>query len=134
MFNDLVTDLLTTDLFPFNWDKDSYVFNRKEKDMHPYSIYNRDNEIIIVHNVLGIAKEDLKLHTETSKGTTYLIIEGSTKDSITGKEYTIQSKFALDTTQIELSSARSTLNNGLLYITFDKKIEKLEEPTFIEIL
>ena len=46
---------------PFDWDKKTYKFDRDVKDMNPYSVINTDKEIIIVHNVLGIRKEDLKL-------------------------------------------------------------------------
>ena len=45
------------------WDKNSYRFNRGEHDMAPYSVYNRKDEVIVVHNVLGINKEDLKIIT-----------------------------------------------------------------------
>mgnify|MGYP003481258011 CR=1 FL=1 len=44
---------------PFDWDKTLYKFNRAEKDMNPYSIVNKKDEVIIVHNILGIDKKDL---------------------------------------------------------------------------
>ena len=42
---------------PFDWDKTLYKFNRAEKDMNPYSIVNKKDEVIIVHNILGIDKK-----------------------------------------------------------------------------
>ena len=78
------------DLFnPFDWDKDFYRFNRMEKDMNPYSVYNKEGGIVLTHNVLGINKEDLKISTKTENHTSFIVIEGKSKDEITEKEYSI---------------------------------------------
>ena len=82
-FDDIFTPIL------LDWDKKNYRFNRGEKDMHPYSISSDEEKTIIVHNVLGINKEDLKVTKEKENGTTYIAIEGKTKDSLTKREYSV---------------------------------------------
>lgn len=122
-FNDLFDAL--------DWDKKSYKFNRDEKDMHPYSIKNTKDTSIIVHNVLGINKEDINLTLLKENGNTYIVIEGKSKDEITEKEYSISSRFAIDATQLNLKKITSTMKNGLLYITIPFK--KQEKPENIQI-
>lgn len=121
--------------FPFfDWDKKSYKFNREEKDMHPYSIKNSEKEVLITHNILGIDKKDLKITNESENGTTFILIKGKTKDSISGKEYSIDSRFALDDTQLDLTGIKATAQNGLLYITIPtKRKENKKESKNIEI-
>lgn len=132
LFEDDLIDFLFE---PLDWDKKSYKFNREEKDMHPYSIYNGEKSTIIVHNILGINKEDLKLTKRSENGKTFIVIEGKTKDTITNKEYSISSRFALDSSQLDLSNITSATKNGLLYITIPvKKEEKTKEIETIEIL
>ena len=129
-------DIFIDSLFPyFDWDRKNYKFNREEKDMHPYSLKVNDKETIITHNILGIDKKDLKITKEIENGNTYIIIKGKTKDSITGKEYSIDSRFALDETQLDLSNIKATTKNGLLYITIPSlKKELKKEKKEIEIL
>ena len=122
---------------PFNWDQKSYKFNRAEKDMNPYSVYTSDTEVTIVHNVLGINKEDLRLIRKKENGMPYIIIEGKTKDLITGKVYSVSSKFAIEESTLDLSKVTSSIRNGLLYITIPVKAEtpaEEEKETSIEIL
>lgn len=107
---------------PLNWEKDFYKFTRDEKDMYPYSINkNKDGSVTIVHNVVGLDKKDLKLSTKVINDKTYIIIEGQTKDEITGKTYSVNSKFSYDMTQYDLNNIKSTMKNGLLYITISAK-------------
>lgn len=124
------------DLFnSFDWDKKNYKFNRDEKDMHPYSIINNEKEVIIVHNVLGIDKKDLKISLNKENGNTYILIEGKSIDELTKKEYSISSKFAIDAAQLNIKNISSTMKNGLLYIVIPlKKEEKLKENIQINII
>ena len=118
-------DIFIEDLFnPFNWDKKTYKFNRDEKDMRPYSIKNGEKEVLITHNILGIDKKDLKITNESENGTNFLLITGKTKDDISGKEYSVESRFALDNTQLNLTGIKASAKNGLLYITIPVKQEK----------
>lgn len=130
-------DFLLGDLFnPFDFDKSFYKFNRDEKDMYPYTIQNdKEKKIItITHNVLGLNKEDIKLARKVEKGVSYIVISGSTVDDVTGKTYTIDSRFSVDADVLDLGKATSTAKNGLLYIKIPyKEIEKREEQSFIKI-
>lgn len=125
------------DLFlntPLDWDKKSYKFNRDEKDMHPYSIINFEDKSIIVHNIVGIDKKDLKIKLEREGGNAYIVIDGRSKDEITKKVYSVSSRFAIDYTQLDIKKATSTMNNGLLYITIPFLTEKECSIETIEIL
>lgn len=117
----------------FDWDRKNYKFNRDEKDMHPYSVINNKKETIIVHNVLGVDKKDLKISLNKENGNTYILIEGKSVDSLTNKEYSISSRFAIDTTQLDIKKITSTMKNGLLYITIPLKPEEKSENIKIEI-
>ena len=132
MFNGNFFNLFLED--PFTWDKNSYKFNRTEKDMHPYSVVDNKQSITIVHNVLGVDKKDLKLTIKNENRKVYLSIEGKTKDLITTKEYSVSSKFELAEDQLDLSKVSSSMNNGLLYITIAKKqVEPQQKTINIEI-
>lgn len=131
MFND---DFFTIALDPFNWDKNSYKFNREEKDMHPYSVVSLPDKTIIVHNVLGIDKKDLKITRKIEKDTVYLVIEGQTKDTFTGKEYSISSTLQVDERQLNIENISCNMKNGLVYIVIPKKqIKRLDNSTTIKI-
>lgn len=110
--------MIVNDIFDIlDWDRGSYWFNRDEKDMNPYSIFESDGKIIITHNVLGIDKEDLSIKLKKENRQTYIVIEGTTEDKITGKTYSINSRFLVDEKQVDVSQADIQLKNGLLYIT-----------------
>ena len=130
MLND---DFLKLFIDPLTWDKSSYKFNREEKDMRPYSVTNTKKDTIIVHNVLGIDKKDLKLTMKSSKEGIFLLIEGKTKDSLTGKEYSINSTFQLDDAQLNLTKITSKMENVLLYIIIPNKEELQEQPQTLNI-
>lgn len=121
-------------LVDFDWDKNFYKFTRDEKDMYPYSVNkNEDNSVTIVHNVLGLNKEDLKLSTKIADGKGWIIIEGETKDDITGKTYSINSKFNCDLKYCDLNKISSSMKNGLLYITIAPKKNDSVKTKFINI-
>jgi HSP20 family molecular chaperone IbpA len=133
MFDNDFFSLILDD--PFTWDKNFYKFNRTEKDMHPYSVIDGKDSIVIVHNVLGVDKKDLKLSIKREASKTYLSIEGKTKDIITTKEYSVSSRFELAADQLDLTKVSSQLANGLLYITIVKKKAEPQAKTInIEIL
>lgn len=115
-----------------DWDKKNYRFNRNEKDMHPYSVINKDKETIITHNVLGINKEDLKISLNKIDGQNLLIIEGKSIDEFTEKEYSIHSTFSVDESALDLTKITTSMKNGLLYIRIPM-IEKKKKNTSIKI-
>lgn len=118
----------------FGWDKDFYRFDRKEKDLYPYSI-REDKEkgiILITHNVLGIDKKDLNVSIKPENGRKYLVIEGSTIDEVNNKEYTINSRFFVPN-KYDVTKLKATSKNGLVYIELPYKKEVLEEEKEIKI-
>lgn len=117
-------DLLNLFLNPFDWDRDFYWFNRDEKDMHPYSIKTTEKEITVVHNVLGINKEDLNVSIKVENHIPYIVIEGKTKDAVTEKEYSVNSRFSMDESKMDLSKITLSMNNGLLYIVIPFKAKE----------
>lgn len=89
-----------------------------------YSIVNSENNSIIVCDVLGIDKKDLKLVVYQKLDGIYLKVSGITKNKITKKYYEINASFALDDTQLDLTKITSNMENGLLYITIPVKKEQ----------
>ena len=129
----MAKNFLDLDIFnPFDFDRDFYKFNRIEKDMNPYSIKQTDEGIILIHNVLGINKEDLKISTKRENHTNLIIIEGKTKDEVTGREYSINSRFSVDD-NVDLKSAKPSIKNGLLYISIKYKEAKESKENILAI-
>lgn len=129
----MAKNFLDLDIFnPFDFDRDFYKFNRIEKDMNPYSIKQTDEGIILIHNVLGINKEDLKISTKRENHTNLIIIEGKTKDEVTGREYSINSRFSVDD-NVDLKSAKPSMKNGLLYISIKYKEAKESKESILAI-
>ena len=114
----------------FDFDRHFYFFNRDEKDMHPYDEKKKKDALILTHNVCGMNKEDLKLTIKTENLKHYVVINGTSKDEITGKTYSINSRFSYDPEEVDVSKATSEMKNGLLYITIPYKAkEKLDETS-----
>lgn len=114
----------------FDFDRDFYNFKRNEKDMNPYSIIRNPEkgETILVHNVLGINKEDLDISIKTENGRKVLYITGETKDDSTGQSYSINSRFSLSDFE-KIKDIVSECKNGLLYITIKNEVvKKIDEP------
>lgn len=129
----MAKNFLDLDIFnPFDFDRAFYKFNRIEKDMNPYSIKQTDEGIILIHNVLGINKEDLKISTKRENHTNLIIIEGKTKDEVTGREYSINSRFSVDD-NVDLKSAKPSMKNGLLYISIKYKEAKESKENILAI-
>ena len=114
--------LLLDDLFDF--DRKFYTFMRPEKDMMPYTVINKENETILIHNVVGVNKEDLKVTTKTENGEKILYISGQTKDKISGNNYEVNSRFKIKAQSIK--HIKCECANGLLYviITYDEPNEE----------
>lgn len=114
----------------FDFDRDFYNFKRNEKDMNPYSIIRNPEkgETILVHNVLGINKEDLDVSIKTENGRKVLYITGETKDDSTGQSYSINSRFSLSDFE-KIKDIVSECKNGLLYITIKNEVvKKIDKP------
>lgn len=123
-------DMLDFLVSPFDWDKEFYRFNRWEKDMNPYSIkYDKENgKVIMSHNILGIDKKDLSVTVKPENGKNYLVISGKTVDEVTGKEYSVNSRFYISN-DYDVDKMKVEARNGLVYITIPYKKEVLEDKT-----
>lgn len=118
----MAKDLFFSNLF--DWDRDFYNFMRPEKDMTPYSIIEQKDKTILVHNIVGINKDDLKITIKSENGEKYICINGSTQDEITGQKYEVNSRFSVKAQDIK--NIESTMKNGLLYIEISYKTPKEE--------
>ena len=117
----------------FDFDRHFYFFNRDEKDMHPYDITRKKDALVMTHNVCGMNKEDLKLSIKTENLKNYIVIEGTSKDEITGKTYSINSRFSYDPNEVDVSKATSEMRNGLLYITIPYLVKQKIDESSIQI-
>ena len=136
MSSNLTRDLPTVfgmfdDLFDF--DRHFYFFNRDEKDMHPYDVVRTENSLVLTHNILGINKEDLKVNVKTENKVHYIVISGTSKDKITGKTYSVNSRLAYDPKEVDVSKAESEVKNGILYITIPYKAKEKDTDEGIQI-
>ena len=97
------------------------------KSFGPYgsnTIINKENQTILIHNVVGINKEDLKISIKTENGEKILYIAGQTKDKVSGSNYEINSRFKIKAQSIR--NIECECANGLLYVTisYDKPEEE----------
>ena len=81
--------------------------------------------MILVHNVLGVNKEDLEVKLRSEDGQRILYISGQTVDSITKKKYSINSRFVIKNGN-KIKNVTSEARNGLLYITIQFEAEPEE--------
>lgn len=112
-------------LFDLDFDKEFYRFTRNLKDMYPYEIIRKDNRATIIHNVVGLSKDDIKISLEREGKIDYLVISGEKKNEITDKIYKVDSRFTINVDEITEEGIEWEVKDGLLYIyiTF-KKPEK----------
>ncbi len=116
-------DLLFDDL---GWDKSFYSFLRSEKDQTPYSIVRKsEDEIILVHNVLGVNKEDLEVRLKSENGQRVLYVTGQTVDEKTEQKYNVNSRFVIKNGS-RIKNVESESKNGLLYVTIQFEPEPEE--------
>lgn len=102
-------------LFNFlDWDRDFYSFTRNIKDMYPYEIIRKDNCATIVFNALGLSKDNIKVNTDKTRGTDYIVISGEQKNAVTGKTYSVNGRFLIDANEIK--NIEWKVQDGLLYV------------------
>jgi len=115
-------DLMTTLNWLMDWDQPSYKFNRSVLDSRPYQIRKKENSVIITHNCLGIPEENIDISIQTENHRSYLVIQGSYTDEDTNNNYSVNSRFTVDETQI--SDIEWAAKNGIL--TVEVKFKKPE--------
>lgn len=123
-----MTNLLSlSDLF---FDKSFYAFNRPVFDMSPYHVELYKDKTVIIHNILGINEEDIKIEIKKEGPNHYLYISGETVPEVLSateapkstRNYTIRSKFSIDPSMF--SNVTWKAKNGLLYVTLQLKSEE----------
>lgn len=109
-------------LFDLDFDKEFYRFTRNLKDMYPYEIVRKDNRATVIHNVVGLSKDDIKISLEREGKIDYLVISGEKKNEITDKIYKVDSRFTINLDEIAAEGIEWEVKDGLLYvyITFKK--------------
>ncbi|MFR3182160.1 MAG: Hsp20/alpha crystallin family protein [Clostridia bacterium] len=101
-------------------------------DFDDLSIYKKGNKTILVYEVVGINKEDLKVQLMSKNGENKIIITGETENDITESKYMIDTEVVLDEKAIRNVSSR--VENGLLYVTVEyAELEMLDNVKSIEI-
>ena len=101
-------------------------FTRDIKDMNPYEIINDKNQLTIVHNVVGLGKDDIEVNIERDKYNDYLTISGEKKNEATNKIYKVDSRFIINLDEIDENGIEYKVKDGLLYIFI--KLKKPEQP------
>lgn len=104
---------LDFDLF---FDRPFYRFQRELKDMYPYEVVKKDNQVILVHNVVGLGKNDINIKLERDERYDYLVISGEKKNEITNKIDKVDSRFKINLKQLDKDGIEWKVEDGLLYI------------------
>jgi HSP20 family molecular chaperone IbpA len=105
-------------LFDFDlyFDRPFYRFQRELKDIYPYEVIKKDNQIILVHNVVGLGKNDISIKLERDERYDYLVISGEKKNEITNKIDKVDSRFKINLKQLDKDGIEWRVEDGLLYI------------------
>ena len=111
----------------FNWDKPAYTFSRSVHDMHPYSIKTLDDRVVLVHNIVGVKEDDIKVDIINKDGRDQLVIEGVTHNDLLDYDYKINSKFDIKADMFK--SVTYSVEDGLLYINLFKKEPEVTKLT-----
>ena len=111
----------------FNWDKPAYTFSRSVHDMSPYKIKTLDDRVVLVHNIVGVKEEDIKVDIINTDGRDQLVIEGVTHNDILDYDYKIKSKFDIKADMFK--NVTYSVEDGLLYINLFKKEPEVAKLT-----
>lgn len=119
-------------MFDVLFDGDFYNFERMVRDKYPYKIVNNESDTIIIHNAVGIDKDNIKITIKPIDDRhSYLLINGETKDEILQNEsYKIQSRFTIKHNDID--KIEKKIKNGILYITIKWKKQEIPKIDIIE--
>jgi len=99
-----------------DFDRDFYRFSRNLKDMYPYEIIRKDNQAIVIHNVVGLSKDDIKISLKREGKIDYLVISGEKKNEITDKIYKVDSRFTINIDDVGKEGIEWEVKDGLLYV------------------
>lgn len=122
LFDDFYDDL-------FAWDKPSYSFSRNVGDMYPYKLVNKDDRVLLVHNIVGINPDDIKVEEQEEDGRHFLVISGVTHSNVLNYDYKVNSKFEFKPEAFDHITYKTA--NGLLEISLFKKAPKKNDKLLI---
>lgn len=117
----------------FLYDKPfSVVSINQEKEKHNFSTRHwqeivKDDKAILVYDVHGIDKSDLKVTKTSEDGMSYITIEGKTKNEILDCDMEVKTRWMIPYRQFKKPTKK--IENGLLYVFVesDKTEEEVEE-------
>ena len=99
--------------------KPAYTFSRSVHDMHPYSIKTLDDRVVLVHNIVGVKEDDIKVDITHTDGRDQLVITGVTHNDVLNYDYKINSRFDIKADMFK--NVTYSVQDGLLYINLFKK-------------
>lgn len=112
----------------FDWDKPAYTFSRPVHDMKPYSIKTLSDRVVLVHNIVGVKEDDIKVDVvHEEDGRDRLVIEGVTHNDVLNYDYKVSSKFDIKADMFK--SVTYEVKDGLLYINLYKKEPEVTKLT-----
>ena len=92
--------------------------------MHPYKAIEKDGNLIVVLNTLGINPKDISIESEAGDVyyPHYLKVSGKTLNELTGEEYNVSMRLKFSK---EIASVDTESKDGLTYlrIKFDEPVK-----------
>ena len=118
-------DVTLFDRFANIFDSDFYRSVGTVKSSNPYKVINDDDgKTTIIHQAIGLAKDDISISVNPTHGMDVLEIKGETVDKFECK-YFIHSRFFIGRDTIE--RIEYTTENGILIIDIFKKIPETKQ-------
>jgi len=105
----------------------SYSHNLKPARL----IKDKDGTNVLLYNVVGLGKDDIKIKFQSEYGQKKLHIEGHREDEF-GEVYTFKNTFPV-TKMIDESKVKAKVENGILKLWLPTKNEYLEKEIDISI-
>lgn len=110
----------------------SLITINQEKEKHNFSTRHwqeiiKDDKAILAYDVHGINSEDLKVTKTTEDGTSYITIEGKTKNEILECDMEVKTRWAIPYKQFKKPTKK--IENGILYIFVEQEEIKEEVET-----
>jgi HSP20 family molecular chaperone IbpA len=97
-----------------SFDPRSYRFHRPMLEREGYYVIEKDGKILVLLNVLGVAKEDISVDVKTtSENKELIVVNGTTKNEDFDKEFSINMSFLvgkpMETLEWDMSNGFMTM-------------------------
>jgi len=97
----------------------SYSFHRPMLEREGYFVIEKDGKVLVLLNVLGVAKEDISVDVKsTSESKELIVINGTTKNEDFDKEFSINMSFLVGK---PMESIEWEMSNGFMTMTLSFK-------------